>query len=291
MTVKDAQKNEVTTDIQLTIEEQPYVEMMRYAHMFSPKECSGTGLVERVDYDDGSVEFVVTKVYLPNQINTGGTTDIEDEEMARVNTQVVMDGDDPMLHKFHWHSHVDMGVFHSGTDESNYDDMQTGDYAVSLVVNKKYDMLASVHLYAPLRINVLNIEVEPPQIDFTEYIVADDLQAKMIENYKRVAKFVEDNKPVTRNWGTGLGSGKMVNGVWTYADDYDSNKYLGTSNYSYAFGVENDPDFIALLEAGQNQSILTLDRSSDGDIIGYWNVRTNDYYELTSTLEPYGGIK
>jgi len=277
------QKNEVTTDIALSISEEAYVEMMRYAHMFSPKECSGTGLVERIDYHDGSVEFEVKKVYLPNQINSGADTEIEDEEMAKVNTQIVLDGDNTLLHKFHWHSHVDMGVFHSSTDESNYDDMKTGDYAVSLVVNKKYDMLGSVHLYAPLRINVLNIEVKPPDIDFDAYIIPSALLKKLEINVERVRKFEkeeEDKRPQYLGF-----QGKGYQGYvspWLGGDDET------TRIATYGEGLDYDRDFATLLEQGEAQGLFMLFKNSHGDIVGYQNTRTQTYYELSSYIDTLG---
>jgi len=266
------QKNEVTTDIALVIEEQPYVEMMKYAHMFSPNECSGTGLVERVDYNDGSVEFIVKKVYLPNQLNHGASTDIPDDEMAKTNTLIVEEGDDTVLHKFHWHSHVDMGVFHSGTDTSNYDDMQTGDYAVSLVVNKKYNMLGSVHLYKPLRINVLNIEVEPPDVDFETYEVPQALLKKLEKNVARVHKYQVEHKPVVTHYPA-----VHYQRNWDVA--YSDEAYAG-----YGQGLAFDPDFFALLRAGEQQGLIKL-IGDNGDISGYMNTRTQDCYELTSYLD------
>lgn len=270
-------KNEVKTDITLTIEEEAYVSMMKYAHMFSPDECSGTGLVERIDNHDGSVEFNVTKVYLPNQNNTAGTTDIEDEEMAKINTQVVIDGDDPVLHKFHWHSHVDMSVFHSGTDDENYNEMQTGDYAVSLVVNKKYDMLGSVHLYKPLRINVLNINVEPPEyvdLDDKTYQIPNDLLKKLHKKVQAVKKWEIDNPPVQNNYK--YNQYNHGRNAWGYDDDY----YGG-----FGSGLAVDPDFEELLVQGELQGLIILLRDTSDTIVGYMNARTEDVYDLNSSYD------
>ena len=50
--VMDKPRNEVKTDMKIIIDEEPYIHMMTYAHMFSPNECSGTGLVKRQDFYD-----------------------------------------------------------------------------------------------------------------------------------------------------------------------------------------------------------------------------------------------
>lgn len=276
-------KNEVKTDIALTIEAEPYIEMMQYAHEFSPKECSGVGLVERIDYTDDSVVFNVKKVYLPLQKNTSVATDISDEELNKLNTQLVEDGEDTRLLKFHWHSHVDMSVFHSGTDTDNYDEMKTGDYAISLVVNKRYEMLGSVHLYEPLRINVLDVEVLPPEdIDLSEYVLPKDLRKKIEANVKKVQDYeeVEALKEVPTTYPTYAGSRS-----W-YDDDYygyGNGKYSGTS---YGIGLDHDKEFYTLLVQGEKAGLIRLLYDTDNvTITGYVNLSTNRCFELSSYEE------
>jgi hypothetical protein len=285
VTKAEEPKNEVTTDIKLTIEEEAYIEMMKYAHEFSPDECSGVGLVERIDFNDDSVEFNVKKVFLPLQSNTGSTTDISDEELNKLNTQLVQDGEDTSLLKFHWHSHVDMSVFHSGTDDENYDDMKTGDYAVSLVVNKRYDMLGSVHLYDPLRINVLNIEVEPPDIDLDdkELKIPAALRKKIEENVQRVKDAEEEerkkNNVTIYRGNTSLCS--KCHKTYFYCSCYDS-----TPESTFGNGLEVDRDLYALLEQGEKAGLIHLFYDDDNTtIVGYMNQRTNECFELISYLD------
>jgi hypothetical protein len=277
-------KNEIKTDIELTIDNDAYIEMMRYAHLFSPNECSGTGLVKRVDYTDGSVAFNVIKVYLPDQVNTGVTTDIDDTEMAKVHTQVVLDGDDPALHKFHWHSHVDMSVFHSGTDSDNYNEMQTGDYAISLVVNKAYEMLASVHLYAPLRIDVLNIDVDAPDIDLDNYNIPKELRSKIEKNVARVTAYAlkHTSKYTPYDWKKYRDTNCYGKGIGMYDDIYEQEKYGALA--ADAGGV-TDPSLVALLEAGEREGLIVLDKDFDGTITGYYNTTSDKYYSLSTEVE------
>ncbi len=289
--VVDEPKNEVKGDITLSIEEQPYIEMMQYAHEFSPNECSGVGLVEKVDFNDGSVIFNVTKVFLPLQHNTGASTDIEDDELNKLNTDLVNDGEDTSLLKFHWHSHVDMSVFHSGTDDENYDEMQTGDYAVSLVVNKNYDMLGSVHLYNPLRIDVLNIAVEPPpSIDLDEYVIPKDLRKKIEEAVARVAEHeakrpatVYSNWPVRHNNNNNGGICPKCQLSYFYCD---CNDFYSSHGQSASSGLSFDYDFLQLLRAGEEEGIITLFYDNDNyTVVGYMNNRTQDCYEIESMLD------
>lgn len=270
------QKNEITTDVTITIDETPYLEMMQYAHEFSPNECSGVGLVERKEFYNGDVEFNVSKVFLPLQHNTPTTTDIEDEELNKLNTQLVQEGKDTRLLRFHWHSHVDMGVFHSGTDDSNYDDMRTGDFGISLVVNKRYEMLGSVHIYKPLRINVLNVEVAPPDIDLSEYKMPKALRKIIEANVARVKAHEDEQRAKSR----------VIHPVHSYGRKYDYDYEYSRNTGGFGEGLAYDRELYALLHEGEKQGLLTLVKDNDGyTIVGYMNNITEEVYELTSYLD------
>jgi len=165
-------------------------------------------------------------------------------------------------------------VFHSGTDDENYDELQTGDYAVSLVVNKKYEMLGSVHLYKPLRINVLNIEVNPPEfIDLDEYKLPKDLRKKIEANVERVKEYEAEQRK--SKWA-GYGGVTVHRGK----DNW------GTENYqdSFGSGLEYDSDFYSLLIQGEKAGLIMLfyDRDNAKCIVGYQNMRTGECFELVS---------
>ena len=280
-----AVKNEVKQKITMVIEDEAYVSMMRYAHMFSPNECGGTGLVARVDYTDGSTEFVVKKVYLPNQINTSVTTDIEDEEMARVNTQIVVDGDDTALHKFHWHSHVDMGVFHSSTDEENYDEMRTGDYAISLVVNKKYDMLGSVHLYNPLRIDIKDIEIKPPDVNIADYEVPAELAVVLQENVDKVHAYQREQEAKKVTYARGSYGLRRYDDDYAYVYNHKTGVYDPIDDDdAYFMGGCNEMVLLSLLLEAEKEALITLDMNNAGVVLGYIVLETGKYF--TIDVEP-----
>jgi hypothetical protein len=269
-------KNNITHDIELTIAEEPYIMMMSYAHEFSPNECSGVGLVEKTN-TNGDISFHVTRVFLPLQRNRPGTTDIPDSELNRINTELVQEGVDTRLHRFHWHSHVDMDVFHSYTDEENYDEMRTGEWAVSLVVNKKYKMLASVHIYDPIRINVLNIKVTPPEVDMD--IVPEELKKIIKKNAEKVIFW--DNEQTK----------KEEISHKSYGYGWNTNrKHEISSIPSYGIGLEFDTILYNLLIQGEKAGLLELIYDNDlRTIVGYTN-NNGTTYELSS-YEDYSYYK
>lgn len=266
------EKYEVKHRVTLKIDAQPYIEMREYAKRFTPTECSGMGLVERQNFTDGSVEFTVTEVFLPNQYNSGGATDIPDEEMNKLNTELVVAGKDTSKLKFHWHSHVNFGVFHSGTDDENYDELQSGDYLVSLVVNNAGDMLGSVHIYEPVRIDVCNIEVEAP----AQWEIDELTDEKITVNHKRV----KDAEPALKAKHTPVYSGGYYQGGY-----YQGGIVHKGNRTTWREGLAWDPDFEQLLRAGEREGIITLFQDDAATIYGYMNNRTGESYELISEMD------
>ena len=242
-------KNKVKTDISIIIDKEPFFEMMAYAHKFSPNECSGIGVVERQDYTNGSVEFTIKKVFVPNQKNTPSTTDVEAEETARMVCVALQEGFDPSALKVHWHSHVDMDTFHSNTDTDNYNDLDNGDFLISLVVNKKGEMLASVHIYRPLRIDVLNVLVNAPEYDETE--IPEGLKGKIEATVQRVLDFQTK-------------------------DEVETNELY-----------KMPPCLVSLLRAGEGEGLLFL-YEEYGEIVGFYDTESNQSYYLECGLDPYG---
>lgn len=135
-----------------------YSELMHYVDKFNG-ECSGAALVDMTVNEKEQV-FTLDRVFLPaEQHNTAATTDIESEAVGKLVTQLVREGVDTARLRCHWHSHASMSVFHSGTDEDNYKVLKTGDWLVSLVLNKAGEVKASVHYYRPFAIEALNVPV------------------------------------------------------------------------------------------------------------------------------------
>lgn len=81
------------------------------------KEVGWLGLVEEVQ--DG---YLITDIFLPEQIVTGAETDISEDALAELALQLINDGRDTEQLYYWAHSHVDMGVTPSGQDEDQVDE-------------------------------------------------------------------------------------------------------------------------------------------------------------------------
>ncbi len=115
-------------------------------------EISGLGLVH-LENDD----LIVDDVLLLKQECTSGTTDIDPEELFRLMSEMSERGEDTGQIKLWWHSHVNMSVFWSGTDEATVDGFGATGWFLSIVGNKKGEYLVRLDLYDPIRIGIDNL--------------------------------------------------------------------------------------------------------------------------------------
>lgn len=107
------------------------VEKIRYwCHKAGKDEISGLGHAQ-ADMD-GNIRILST-LLLPQQ-NGSTVTDIEADAVAKAMYQTK---DLPGELKWWWHSHVDMGVFWSGTDLDTIKKFGQGGWIVATVFNKK----------------------------------------------------------------------------------------------------------------------------------------------------------
>ena len=117
-------------------------------------EVSGFGILEK----DAEGRYIVTEVFLLEQECTGADTEIDPEALSKLMVDLMQAGKDPGKLKFWWHSHVNMGVFWSGTDEIACDTLSR-EFAFSLVVNKMKERKCRLDIYNPFRLTVDNITV------------------------------------------------------------------------------------------------------------------------------------
>lgn len=195
---KNTDKAEINHHLNtITIPLEVYKEMQYYIDEFDT-ECSGLGLVERKIHQIGEGndqcfhnEFIINEIFLPNQTNTSVSTDIEDEFIHGIIHKLVEEGKPTESLRLHWHSHVDMAVYVSKTDQENYDELRPGDWGVQLILNKARDILARVDHYKPYRMTFEGIPV---------FIAVEDEDTAIAQwqgNVERVLEYEEANKVYT----------------------------------------------------------------------------------------------
>lgn len=97
-----------------------------------PDEISGLGKVLR--QEDGS--FLVQEVMLLDQQNTGSSTEIDAQAIAKA---MYVLKDTPGDLNFWWHSHVNFDVFWSKTDTDTLQELSQHGWFIASVFNKRYE--------------------------------------------------------------------------------------------------------------------------------------------------------
>ena len=106
-----------------------------------------SGMAKSV-YDEENDEIIVEDLIIFEQECTAATTDISDESMAKFLFELSKNGEDPSHWNLWWHSHADMDVFWSGTDDATIQEhIGTNDYLISLVANKKGELKARLDVF------------------------------------------------------------------------------------------------------------------------------------------------
>jgi hypothetical protein len=123
---------------------------IQYWVNMTSQEISGMGLVKRTDNG-----FEVYDVFLIEQKNTSAETDIDDMALIKLYEELMNKDDEDNGtraddFKFWWHSHVNMSVFWSGTDENCIKEkLVHAPWWLSAVFNKKGEVKTRLDIKTP----------------------------------------------------------------------------------------------------------------------------------------------
>lgn len=151
----------------------------------------------------GEAEFTIDEFYLLPQEVTGGSIDFKGEDLSELIERLAKENKIQNL-RGSWHSHVNMSVFYSTTDEDAIKKYRKNNpdlpWLVSLVLNKKGKVLPRVDIFDsethPHIIFQENVEFEiDPPID-----ISDEIREKAKEDVNKVSKEVKWwKRPVNYN--------------------------------------------------------------------------------------------
>jgi hypothetical protein len=147
----------------IVIENEVYQKIMHWVNK-SHYEVSGLGKIQ-VRGDD----IVVIAACLLPQKNGFSHTDIEAEDIGKLEYDL---RNTPGDLRFWWHSHVNMPVFWSQTDESTQEDLAAGGWFVSTVFNKKREMRSAICMKRPVPLFLDEIKTEVVQ-----YLAPDTIKS------------------------------------------------------------------------------------------------------------------
>jgi hypothetical protein len=130
---------------------------------------SALGLVDEVrDANTGMITaLLVTDFFLVKQQCSPDETTMDACAIAELMLDLEAKNIDSRKLRCWAHSHADMSVFWSGTDDECINGLANGDYLVSLVVNKKRDTMMRLDQYSPCHMYLSDVifEVYYPLVD------------------------------------------------------------------------------------------------------------------------------
>jgi hypothetical protein len=164
----------------IIIREHVYRKFMHFVDK-APGEVSGMGAVEIVNGVP-----VVTDVWLVKQKNSDASTELDGNEVARL----MFEHRDKDL-RWWVHSHAEMSVFWSGTDEATIKEFGEHGWLVATVMNKKREMKSAIYQKAERKTAMNNFVPEEYSI-FERDVETIVLQSIPEETIKAWDKEFED---------------------------------------------------------------------------------------------------
>jgi proteasome lid subunit RPN8/RPN11 len=188
----------------------------KYAYDEHKSEIGGMLLAEK---DNDGRWHLHSPVILEQEISAGNTA-LSKEALASYYTKTAMKHKGRDIKFVWWHSHHTMDVFWSSTDLTAIDEMNQGDWSISLVVNLKEEYKLRVNIWKPFPAVVDDVDME---------IVRKEPQMpKSIVN--EVEKLCSTYSPVVRKVNSGYDYWKYRNNNYKSSTDNDGQTTLWTYN-------------------------------------------------------------
>ena len=187
-----------------------------------------------------SEKFYIIGFHVPDQECTGGSTIMETDSLSELTLALRDQGIASEQICVWWHSHVNMGVSHSGTDEKQIEDFHFDKVCISIITNKRREINVRVDIFSPFR---FTFEGCGYAVD-TVSILDDGWAQEMVDDH------VSKPAPTLLNVNRGVG---YDNGNW-----YRNNMYHGIYQ-----GAKKDNEK-AVVACSENMGIdPTTDEESD----------------------------
>ncbi len=219
--------------------------MREFVHL-AENEVSGLGLIR---LDDGV--FRVYDVFLLKQECGAASTDIDELAIAELTGKV----EHPEDLRFWWHSHCDMGVFWSGTDEGTILEQVDVGWCLSMVLNKADEYKLRLDVQDPF----------PMSFDDLSYSLSYLSNESLITECKK-----EFDKKVT-------------NKVWVWNKGKTLPATQGYRNYLHGkpYGWDGD-------DWGEDRDYSPLSDDPLENLIDSWSEGNMTYDALVKKIDAYG---
>jgi hypothetical protein len=167
--LKYKRRNPERLDINIQIDATAWAKILLWTDM-AMGEFSALGLVEELDDT-----LRVTQVFLLEQQCDCAGTEIDQAAVA----QLMMEGVDPGKLRCWIHSHSDMQVFWSKTDDECIQGLANGEWLLSLVVNKNHESMMRIDQFHPTQIYLEDV------VWGVHYQIDEELEAQCKAEFKK----------------------------------------------------------------------------------------------------------
>ena len=135
--------NTTTVDADLILSQKAFLKM-RYYTRFADGEISGIGKTT-VDKDG---DILVEDIMIFKQVCSGASTELDEGDQAKFLFDLKKNGESPKNWNVWWHSHDNMAVMWSSTDDGTIEDHGSiHTYLISIVTNKKGEYKARLDIF------------------------------------------------------------------------------------------------------------------------------------------------
>lgn len=259
--------------------------LQRFNHILDSKYNLEFTAFTHCKRNNDTGEYLLYDLFIPNQVNTATTTELESDDII----ELIQDGADISKLSGHIHSHVNMGVFASGTDKKDIiERSEHSNYNAALILNKKGEMFGHiVDLDLGLYLEDVDIYIQyPHSTNFEQRLLAQIKKAKSLEEVIKLTKIDEwewynATYPLTKeeteqldNWvktrfktthypnnnfkkkETKSITAQYHQKTWWEDDDYDESQW---SNYKPQQLIEDEIDDALILEGYDESKFASVD--------------------------------
>ena len=246
-------------DMKITIGWFAHAKIMHWIKKAGNLEVSGFGMVQKLE--DGRLH--VYDAFLIEQENSGGSTDIKPEALAK---EMYLKKDEVGEMNFWWHSHHNMAAYMSSVDVATIKEFGGNGWLLATVFNNKNEHKTVLYVNSPFSMYLDNftLEIATPEMEDAYKKECDDV-------YKE--KCSEKKYFPTHHYGGYVGKGSMPNdsengrGDLVMADELADWRchdgtwfYIGDGDYNEHFL----PPLPKFLRQGVKEGHYTYDKELDG---------------------------
>tara|TARA_B110000467_G_C18319996_1_gene484442 strand:- start:1393 stop:2388 length:996 start_codon:yes stop_codon:yes gene_type:complete len=188
-----------------------------------------TGMMVVLQDDEG--DYIIQDPVILKQEVSGASCEIDEDEMAMYTCKMMSKYSGEKVRFLWWHSHHNLGVFWSGTDDKNILVNKTEDFNLSLVVGLDGDYLLRLQFFEPVETYV-NTEMH---VLGEESGVPDEItkEVKELCNHRTYSVKLPIHRPVYTNQASLPLTAGNTNG---YGYQYDSYDDVYATSYGTSYG-------------------------------------------------------